>query len=856
MKKKDVTTRNINDPVRVIISGGGTGGHIFPAISIAGALASAFPNIEFLFVGAEGRMEMEKVPAAGYKIVGLPIQGLYRSLTPKNLTVLKNAVKSIRKSKKIIRDFGPDVVVGVGGYASAPVLWQAAAMGIPTLIQEQNSYAGITNKILSKRCDRICVAYDGMERFFPKKKIVMTGNPVRKQLLKARDKKKEAYEFFGLNPNKKTLLIIGGSLGARTINESILKGMTALTSATDLQIIWQTGKIYFDKIKAETKMYKSSSIVITDFVSRMDLAYSIADLVVSRAGASSISELCLLGKPSILVPSPNVSEDHQRKNAMALVERGAAEMILDADALFQLVPAAIKLIRDQQKLANLSAATAHFARPLADRQIAEEIAKLIGVTLPEQIEEPVVEEEEHPAATKDDNKANYFFLGVGGIGMSALARYLVRKGNTVGGYDRTKTALTEALEAEGIAIHYTDNISKIPVVFMDPELTTIVRTPAVPDNMSELEFFRKGGFKIVKRAELLGQITRDKSSFCVAGTHGKTTTTNMLTHILNQRAEGVNGFLGGISKNYGSNLVTSTKNNQVVVEADEYDRSFLQLRPTCAIVTATDSDHLDVYGTREAMLESFADFTALIQPGGTLIYKVGIELQPKVGDSVTTYRYSGGEEGDFHAENIVTENGTIRFDFVAPDGRIDGVELRVPVKINIENAVAAMAAAWLSGTDAETIAKGVRTFAGTKRRFDFQLKTDKMVLIDDYAHHPGELAACIDSIRQLYPDKKICGIFQPHLYSRTRDFAESFGQSLSALDQVALLDIYPAREAPIKGVSSNLILKNISGPQKKLCKKEQLFECLDKWQFDVLVTIGAGDIDQLIPSIKAYLEKR
>ncbi|MBP5318217.1 MAG: UDP-N-acetylmuramate--L-alanine ligase [Paludibacteraceae bacterium] len=857
MKKQANTERKLEDPVRVIISGGGTGGHIFPAISIAGALAAAFEHIEFLFVGAEGRMEMEKVPAAGYKIVGLPIQGLYRSLTPKNLTVLKNAVKSIRMSKKIIREFQPDVVVGVGGYASAPVLWQAASMGIPTLIQEQNSYAGITNKILSKRCDRICVAYDGMDRFFPAKKIVMTGNPVRKQLLGALGKKAEAYGFFGFNPNKKTLLIIGGSLGARTINESMLKGINALIASTDLQVIWQTGKFYFDKIKAETKMYQSSNLIITDFVSRMDLAYSIADLVVSRAGASSISELSLLRKPCLLVPSPNVSEDHQRKNAMALVERGAAEMILDADALFQLVPAALKLIHSPEKLRKLSEEIAYFARPKADREIAVEIAKLIGVTLPEEAPEAPVEEAELSKTAADcADKRSYYFLGIGGIGMSALARYLVQQGHMVGGYDRTPSALTETLEAEGIHIHYEDNISKIPVCFMDPEKTTVVRTPAVPEDMSELVFFKKGRFNILKRAQLLGEITAETENFCIAGTHGKTTTTTLLAHLLRQRPEGVNAFLGGISKNYDSNLLVSDKSHQVVVEADEYDRSFLQLRPHLAVVTATDADHLDIYGTKEAMLESFAQFTSLIREGGSLICKAGIDLQPKVGKNVKVYSYSGGDEGDFHAENIQIGNGEIRFDFVGPDCRIGQVGLGVPVKINVENAVAAMAAAHLAGMDDATIAAGVQSFAGTRRRFDFQLKNERMVYIDDYAHHPNELAASIDSIRSLYPDKRICGIFQPHLYSRTRDFAEAFGESLSKLDAVALLDIYPAREAPIKGVSSNLIYKAIHGPLKKQCKKEQLFECLDKWEFDVLVSLGAGDIDRMVGDITRYLENR
>ena len=860
---------------RILISGGGTGGHIFPAVSIANAIKEAYPNSKILFVGAEGRMEMEKVPAAGYDIIGLPIQGLYRSLTPKNFTVIKNLFKSLSKAKDIIADFKPDIAIGVGGYASAPVLYQAAKQGIPTLIQEQNSYAGITNKILGKKAKKICVAYDHMERFFPAQNIVMTGNPVRQNLLKIKDHSNEAYQFFNFSPKKKTLLIIGGSLGARTINESILKDLELLymVHQNDLQVIWQTGKFYIEDIKKKTSALPIKNMVITDFIARMDLAYSIADLVISRAGASSISELSLLRKPCLLVPSPNVSEDHQTKNALALVERKAAVMVSDKEAPQQLLNKTIELIQDKEQLAELSENIAYFARPYAANSIANEVFQLIDlptidvkentsaeIQSEEQSEKEVVEM--NVATTRSEIQENtskklrqYYFLGIGGIGMSAIARYFHQKGHLVGGYDLTRTPLTQALEDEGIKIHYDDNISLIPVRFMDIENTVVVYTPAIPANHSELEFFTKGHFTLLKRSEILGELTHGQNALCVAGTHGKTTTSTLLAHLLNQREQKVNAFLGGIAKNYDTNLLTSKQSNDVVVEADEYDRSFLRLTPEMAIITATDADHLDIYGSHEELLKGFADFTSLIKPGGTLVVKKGLELAPNTNPAVTIYQYSSTEKADFYAENIVTQNGQLFFDFISPKGRIEQVELGVPVLINVENAVAAMAIAQLNGTTDEELRAGVASFKGNKRRFDIQVKNNKYVYLDDYAHHPAEIEACVKSIRHLYPDKKICGVFQPHLYTRTRDFASEFAQSLSQLDDVILLDIYPARELPIKGVTTELIAKNIKHKNITICSpKEALVEELKNHTFDVLLTIGAGNIDQEVPKVTQYIE--
>ncbi len=362
---------------RIMISGGGTGGHIFPAISIANTLRKRFPSCEILFVGAEDRMEMEKVPAAGYPIVGLPVSGFDRSNKLNNIKVIGKLLKSLRLASKTIREFKPDIAIGVGGYASGPTLWMAGRQGIPTLIQEQNSYAGVTNKLLARSARKICVAYEGMEKFFPYEKLIVTGNPVRSDMEEALTKKEEAIRFFGLDPNRKTILVVGGSLGARTINQSIIAGLDALYTLEDVQVIWQTGKNYNEEALKHLKAYHGIPVWCSDFITRMDYAYAAADLVISRAGAGSISELCLLKKPVILVPSPNVAEDHQTKNALALVVKNAAIMIPDAEARERLIPTALEVVRDEKQLAMLGKNIELLAQHRSAERIVDEIVNII-----------------------------------------------------------------------------------------------------------------------------------------------------------------------------------------------------------------------------------------------------------------------------------------------------------------------------------------------------------------------------------------------------------------------------------------------------------------------------------------------
>ncbi|MDR1880245.1 MAG: UDP-N-acetylmuramate--L-alanine ligase [Tannerellaceae bacterium] len=448
-----------------------------------------------------------------------------------------------------------------------------------------------------------------------------------------------------------------------------------------------------------------------------------------------------------------------------------------------------------------------------------------------------------------------YFIGAGGIGMSALIRYFLSKGKQVAGYDKTPSELTEQLNREGAAIHYDDDAALIPDGMRSPGDTLVVYTPAVPASHTELEWFRRHRFEPVKRSEVLGEITKASRGLCVAGTHGKTTTSSMIAHLLKQSHVDCNAFLGGILKNYDSNLMLSGRSDLTVIEADEFDRSFHRLSPYMAVITSADPDHLDIYDTPEAYRESFEHFTSLIRPGGCLVMKEGIPVTPRLRDGVRLYTYSAAGTGDFHAGRIRMEKGELLFDFVGPGIQIDDVRLGVPVRVNVENGVAAMAIAWLNGATAGEIKRGMAAFAGPKRRFDVRLKREDIVLIDDYAHHPVELEESIRSVKELYAGKRVTGIFQPHLYTRTRDFMDGFAASLSLLDELILLDIYPAREEPIPGVTSQTLFDKVSIPCKRLCTKERLLDVMASGRYEVVLILGAGDIDRLVEPVKNRLEQ-
>jgi UDP-N-acetylmuramate--alanine ligase len=454
-----------------------------------------------------------------------------------------------------------------------------------------------------------------------------------------------------------------------------------------------------------------------------------------------------------------------------------------------------------------------------------------------------------------NNIKHVYFLGIGGIGMSALARYFHTTGKTVAGYDRTPTALTLQLSSEGIAVHYDDSPEFIPLPFRSPENTWVVFTPALPGDHSELAYFKDHHFKIYKRSEILGLITRGHKTVAVAGTHGKTTVSTMIAHIMTRSGPGCNAFLGGISKNFNSNLVLNAQSNWVVAEADEFDRSFLQLHPYAAVITAMDPDHLDIYGTVESMQTAFNNFIGQIDREGLLIMKKGLPVDSsKI--PARTYTYSLNSNSDFHADSIHMENRRYHFDLIGPGIMLKDLSIEHPGLVNVENAVAATAIAVLLQLDHQQIRLALEVFSGIQRRFDYHINREKIVYIDDYAHHPKEIEATLKSIRELYPGKKITGVFQPHLYTRTRDFAKGFAESLSLLDRLILLDIYPARELPIEGVTSEIIFRNVHIKEKLMCRKEQLIDTLLKTNIEILVTLGAGDIDNYVEPIKQLLLKR
>ncbi|MBF1385574.1 UDP-N-acetylmuramate--L-alanine ligase [Prevotella aurantiaca] len=449
-----------------------------------------------------------------------------------------------------------------------------------------------------------------------------------------------------------------------------------------------------------------------------------------------------------------------------------------------------------------------------------------------------------------------YFVGAGGIGMSAVARYFRQKGLVVAGYDKTPSDLTRKLEQEEIQLHYEENVDLIPSACKNPATTLVVYTPAIPETHKELAFFRKNGFEIEKRAQVLGRLTQTHKGLCFAGTHGKTSTSTMCAHIMHQSHLDCNAFLGGISKNYGTNYILSDKSDYVVIEADEFDRSFHWLRPYMSVITSTDPDHLDIYGTKEAYLESFRHYTELIQTDGVLVIHKDLEMKQNVQAGVKVYEYSR-EAGDFHAENIRIENGTIVFDMVSPIENVTNIELGQPVPINIENGIAAMALAQLSGCTAEELRRGMKTYEGVDRRFDFKIKNDQHVLLSDYAHHPKEILQSAKSLKEIYPNRKITVIFQPHLYSRTRDFYMDFAEALSHFDEVILTEIYPAREELIPGVTSELIYNHLDNKiEKQMIKKDDVLEFANDRDFDVLVVLGAGNLDNYMGQLSEIIKEK
>jgi len=825
--------------LKVIVSGGGTGGHIFPAISIAQALLRHVPDARIDFVGARGRMEMTRVPQAGFPITGLWISGWQRGELLGNLSLPLKLLYSLWQSLRFLAQKRPHAVVGVGGYASAPLMMVAQWLGIPTFIQEQNAHAGLSNRWLGRRVRRSWVAFEGMERFFMADRLRITGNPVRNDLLAPLPERREALRHFGLDGDGPVLLVVGGSLGARILNECMLEALTQLHSA-GVRVIWQTGKHFAPKAAESGTGIPAGWVWTGAFIDSMPMAYAAADLVVSRAGAGTLSELAVVGKPAILVPSPYVAEDHQTRNAQVFVRDGAALMVKESEAggpQGQLIPLILELLKDSGRRANMRLSLHKHNRSSAADDIARDLLAEIGwvYTIPE-----------------GDilSFGRLYFLGIGGIGMSALARWFRAQGRQVGGYDRQLGAIGQELQAEGVTITTDPEVEAIPEAFRTPQSTLVVRTPAVPATHPQLQWFTQLGFKMCKRAEVLGQISRSTPTLAVAGTHGKTTTSVLLAHLLHEAGMRFTAILGGVSTNFGSNY-WSTGNEWLVTEADEYDRSFLQLHPHAAIITGTDADHLDVYGSPASMLEAYEQFARQVHK--TLLVHTSAEIYAPEHPAVVRY----GNGGAVWAHAVRVDGLGIRFDY---HGAHILTDLYLPMggRHNVDNALAAITLALKVGVQPVEIAPALRCFKAVKRRFEYRYNNNNIILIDDYAHHPGEIDALLSGVRLLHPGRSIMGIFQPHLFTRTRDFLDGFAGSLLHLNECRILPIYPAREEPISGIDSAILVEKINacGGKGLLSTPEMVIEeVMRDPEAHIWLCIGAGDIDQLANQLTHALEQ-
>ncbi len=830
---------NVHPILKVMVSGGGTGGHIFPAISIAQALLRQVPEAQISFVGALGRMEMTRVPQAGFPITGLWISGWQRGELLRNLTLPLKLIVSLWQSLRLLAIHRPQAVVGVGGYASAPLLVVAQWLGIPTFIQEQNAHAGLSNRWLGRRVRRAWVAFEGMDRFFRADGLRITGNPVRADLLAPLPDRQEALRYFGWEGDGPVLMVVGGSLGARILNQCIMDALPLFQQA-GVRVIWQTGKHFASQASDAVKSLPKGWVWTSAFIDSMPMAYAAADLVVSRAGAGTLSELAVVGKPAILVPSPYVAEDHQTRNAQVFTGDGAALMVSEREAggpQGQLMPLAFEVIKDSARLARMRMALQKHDRRQAADEIAKDLLNEIGWS--------------YTAPASDLlNYDRYYFMGIGGIGMSALARWFRAKGQEVGGYDRQISSIGRALQAEGITVTTKPEVEAIPAAFRSPQNTLVVRTPAVPSHHPQLQWFTQQGYQVSKRAEVLGQISRSIPTLAVAGTHGKTTTSVLLAHLLQASGMHFTAILGGVSSNFGSNY-WSTGQQWLVTEADEYDRSFLHLHPHAAVITGTDADHLDIYGSASSLIEAYGHFAQQVQ--NTLLVHTTAQLDSAKWPKALRY----GAGGSIWAHNVRAVGLGMQFDYHGAQ-IIPNLFLPMGGRHNVDNALAAITLALEVGVLPAQIEPALKAFKAVKRRFEYRYNNNNIIFIDDYAHHPSEIDAFLAGVRLQHPGRSVLGVFQPHLFTRTRDFLDGFAKSLSVLDECRILPIYPAREEPISGIDSALLVERVNhlGGRARLSTPDSvLSEVLHNPQAHIWLCIGAGDIDQLANQLTQALEQ-
>ncbi|MGB1052001.1 MAG: UDP-N-acetylmuramate--L-alanine ligase [Chitinophagales bacterium] len=814
-------------PLRIILSGGGTGGHVYPAIAIADALKELPYEVDILFVGAKGKVEMKRVPEAGYTIEGLPVRGIQPGLSMANLLFPFRLLISFIKVFKILKSFKPDAVIGLGGFASGPCLKMAQWMGLPTYLQEQNAAPGMTNRLLAKKVKAAFVAYPNMQQYFTETPLSITGNPIRSTVDNSISKK-EACEYFGLDSTRPVVFMTGGSLGAQTLNDSMALALPRFRER-GIQVLWQSGSYYYERFK----VHHCDSVRVMAYVDRMDLAYMAADIIVARAGASTISELALIAKPSVLIPSPNVTEDHQNKNAKAMVDAQAIIKISDEDAREKMGLAVVELLQDKARQEELSIALKQFAKPYAADDIVRYILK--EGNLPHYLNQHDLSQVGH-----------IYFIGIGGAGMNTLAHYFLNQGVKVSGYDRQTTSITQHLEARGASIGYTlDDV--IPEA-----VDLVVYTPAISkDNPVFLQATERKSISLLKRSECLGLLTQNRTTIAVAGSHGKTTITSMIAHVFLANSRPLTGFIGGQLVGQEGGLVG--EGDIFLVEADEFDRSFLHLRPNTAVISTIDADHLEIYGDLQGVQRGFERFIRRIASDGHLILGPDVNIPSSCNPRLSRTSYGSLTQSDWtlvkaqwdgEAFAYVIETGGKEFSGKLPLGGLH----------NVYNAIASIAVAQNHDLSIESAIEALSTFPGVKRRFQVITGGEGWTYIDDYAHHPSEITALIHGLRNMEPSWPVVVIFQPHLFTRTQMLAKEFGEALSAADQVILLPIYPAREKPIKGVTSKLVADHVSVPCSTLeHDKEEVLSLVDTLPKGFVVSAGAGDISSLIPSIQQKL---
>ena len=814
-------------PLRIVLSGGGTGGHVYPAIAIADALKELPYEVEILFVGANGKVEMKKVPEAGYSIVGLPVRGIQRNGSLANLLFPFRLLISFIKVYGVLRSFKPDAVIGLGGFASGPCLKMAQWMGISTYLQEQNAAPGMTNRLLAKKVKAAFVAYPGMEQFFAKTSLQVTGNPIR-SAIDTSFSKKEACDHFGLDSTRPVIFMTGGSLGAQTLNDSMALAIERLTEK-GIQVLWQSGSYYYERFAS----YHSQRVKVMAYVDRMDLAYMASDIIVARAGASTISELALIAKPSILIPSPNVTEDHQNKNAQAMVEAHAVVKLSDADAREHLGLEILQLLEDVDRQQELVKSLKSFAKPYAAHDIVQYIVK--ERSLPQNLHQHDLTQVHH-----------IYLIGIGGAGMNTLAHYFLNQGIEVSGYDRKATSITQHLEAKGARIGYSlDDV--IPQA-----VDLVVYTPAISkDNPVLLQAIQRKSISLLKRSECLGLLTQNRTTIAVAGSHGKTTITSMIAHIFLANAQPITGFIGGQFVGQEGGLVG--EGDIFLVEADEFDRSFLHLKPNTAVISTIDADHLEIYGDLQGVQRGFECFVRRIEPDGHLILGPEVAIPSLCNPALSRSTY-GSSPSDWTLSKAQWDGDAFTYDFEAGGTSYNG-KLPLGGIHNVKNALASIAVAQQHNISVERAMDALASFPGVKRRFQVITGGDGWTYIDDYAHHPSEISALIHGLRSMEADWPVVVIFQPHLFTRTQMLAKEFGEALSAADQVVLLPIYPAREEPIEGVTSALVAEHIAVPCNTLHNdKEEVLSLVDTLPKGFMVSAGAGDISALIPSIRQKLD--